>query len=177
MIWPSQLERTAREEEFIQRARKVDPVAFSWTPVLGFGPGSERSLASLRRCYALHAGTTLVPAAFYDRFTPALAHWLQRILLDVLQKATGPTRAPGGRLSTFIDLMVIDGTVVRLHDLLERTYLACRTNHTKAAAKLAVVMSVTGKRAHSVQLSPERRNDSKFQRVGPWGKGRSCCLT
>jgi putative transposase len=172
VISPRQLERTAREEGFIQRARKVDPVAFFWTLVLGFGAGSEKSLASLRRCYALHAGATLVPSAFYDRFTPALAQWLQRILLDVLQKTTGPARALGGRLSTFIDLMAIDGTVVRLHDLLEGAYPACRTNHTRAAAKLTVVMSVTGKGAHSVQLSPERRNDSTLVRVGPWVKGR-----
>ena len=114
--------------------------------MLGFGAGSEKSLASLRRCYALHAGVTLAPSAFYDRFTPALAQWLQRILLEVLQKSAGPSRALKGRLSAFIDLMAIDGTVVRLHDLLEGAYAACRTNHTKAAAKLTVVMSVTGKR-------------------------------
>ena len=107
IISPCQLERTAREEGFILRARKVDPVAFFWTLVLGFGAGSEKSLASLRRCYALHAGVTLAPSAFYDRFTPALAQWLQRILLEVLQKSAGPSRALKGRLSAFIDLMAI----------------------------------------------------------------------
>ena len=81
-----------------------------------------------------------------------------------------------GRLSAFIDLMAIDGTVVRLHDLLEGAYAACRTNHTKAAAKLTVVMSVTGKGAHSIQLSAERRNDSKLVRVGPWVKGSAAAL-
>jgi putative transposase len=172
VISPSQLEQTAREAGFIRRARKVEPVAFFWTLVLGFGAGAEKSLASLRRCYALYTGTPLVPSAFYDRFTPALAQWLQRILLEVLQKTAGPARALGGRLSSFIDLMAIDGTVVRLHDLLERAYPACRTNHTKAAAKLTVVMSVTGKGAHSVQLSSERRNDSKLLHVGPWVMGR-----
>lgn len=172
VISPSQLEKTAREEGFILRARKVDPVSFFWTLVLGFGAGSEKSLASLRRCYALHTGKTLVPSAFYDRFTPALARWLQRILLEVLQKTPGPARALGGRLSSFIDLMAVDGTVVRLHDLLEGAYPACRTNHTKAAAKLTLVMSVTGKGAHSVRLSSGRRNDSKLLHVGPWVKDR-----
>lgn len=172
VISPSRLEQTARETGFIRRSRKVDAVAFFWTLVLGFGAGAEKSLASLRRCYALHSGTPLVPSAFYDRFTPALAQWLQHILLEVLQKSAGPARALGGRLSSFVDLMAIDGTVVRLHDLLEPAYPACRTNHTKAAAKMTVVMSVTGKGAHSVQLSAERRNDSKLLRVGPWVKNR-----
>ena len=172
VISPSQLEQSAREEGFIQRTRKIEPVPFFWTLVLGFGAGAEKSLASLRRCYELYTGTVLVPSAFYDRFTPALAQWLQRILLEVLQKTAGPARALGGRLSAFIDLMAIDGTVIRLHDLLERAYPACRTNHTRAAAKLTVVMSVTGKGAHSVQLSSERRNDSKLLHVGPWVKDR-----
>lgn len=172
VISPSRLEQSAREAGFVRRSRKVDAVALFWTLVLGFGAGAEKSLASLRRCYALHTGTPLVPSAFYDRFTPALAQWLQRILLEVLQKSAGPARALGGRLSSFIDLMAIDGTVVRLHDLLEPAYPACRTNHTKAAAKMTVVMSVTGKGAHSVLLSAERRNDSKLLRVGPWVRDR-----
>lgn len=172
VISPSQLEQSARESGFIKRARKISPVAFFWTLVLGFGAGADKSLASLRRCYALHSGVTLVPSAFYDRFTPALVQWLQTILLEVLQKTAGPARALGGRLSAFIDLMAIDGTVIRLHDLLQDTYGACRTNHTKAAAKLTVVMSVTGKGAHSVQITAERRNDSKLLHVGPWVKDR-----
>lgn len=172
VISAKQLEETARESGFIVRVRKIEPVAFFWTLVLGFGAGTQKSLASLRRCYELHTGTTLVPSAFYDRFTAALAQWLQCILLEVLQKSACPTRALRGRLSSFIDLMAIDGTVIRLHDLLKETYAACRTNHTKAAAKLTVVMSVTGKGAHSIQLSAERRNDSKLLHVGPWVKGR-----
>lgn len=172
VISPTWLEETAGEEGFIQRSRKVNAAAFFWTLVLGFGAGAEKSLASLRRCYGLHTGIRLVPSAFYDRFTPALAQWLQRVLLEVLQKTSGPARALRGRLASFIDLMAIDGTVVRLHDLLENAYPACRTNHTKAAAKLTVVMSVVGKGAHSVQLTSARRHDSKLLHVGPWVKDR-----
>lgn len=172
VISPSRVKQTSQESGFIVRVRKIEPVAFFWTLVLGFGVGAHKSLASLRRCYELNTGTTLVPSAFYDRFTPTLVVWLQGILLEVLQKSAGPARALGGRLSAFIDLMAIDGTVIRLHDLLEKTYGACRTNHTKAAAKLTLVMSVTGKGAHSVQLTPERRNDSKLLHVGPWVKDR-----
>jgi len=172
VISRSELERSAREEGFIVRSRKVDAVAFFWTLVLGFGAGAQRSLAGLRRSYALHTGTALVPSAFYDRFTPALSQWLQRILLEVLERTAEPMRALKGRLAPFVDLVAVDGTVVRLHDLLEKAYPACRTNHTKAAAKLTVVMSVLGKGARTVQVTPERRHDSKLLRVGPWVKDR-----
>jgi putative transposase len=172
VVSPGRLKATAREEGFVRRGRKVDPVAFFWTLVLGFGAGPGKSLASLRRCYEAHTGVALVPSAFYDRFTPALARWLWRVLVEVLHKAQGPALALRGRLAPFVDLLAVDGTVVRLHDLLEKAYPACRTNHTKAAAKLTVVMSVVGKGAHSVQLSPERRHDSKLLRVGAWVKDR-----
>lgn len=172
VISKSRLACTAREEGFVVRSRKIDAVAFFWTLVLGFGAGSEKSLASLRRCYALQTGTTLVPSAFYDRFTPGLVRWLQRILLEVLERSSEPVRALRGRLAPFVDLVAVDGTVVRLHDLLEKSFPACRTNHTKAAAKLTVVMSVLGKGARTVQLSPERHHDSKLLRVGPWIKDR-----
>lgn len=172
VISKSGLERSSREEGFVVRSRKIDAVAFFWTLVLGFGAGSEKSLANLRRSYELHTGTTLVPSAFYDRFTPGLVRWLQRILLEVLERSAEPVRALGGRLAPFIDLVAVDGTVVRLHDLLEKSFPACRTNHTKAAAKLTVVMSVLGKGARTVQLSPERQHDSKLLRVGPWVKNR-----
>jgi len=55
---------------------------------------------------------------------------------------------------------------------LENTYPACRTNHTKAAAKLTVVMSVAGKGAHTVQLTSARLHDSKLLHVGAWVKER-----
>ena len=143
-----------------------------WTLVLGYAAGSDKSLASLRRCYSLYTGTTLVPSAFYDRFTPALEQWLKRILLEVLERSAEPARALRGRLAPFIDLVAVDGTVVRLHDLLEKSFPSCRTNHTKAAAKLTVVMSVLGKGARTVQLTPERHHDSKLLHIGPWVKDR-----
>lgn len=172
VISPGHLARTAREEGFVTRSRKVKPAAFFWTLVLGFGAGSEKSLASLRRCYALHTGTALAPSAFYDRFTPGLVRWLRRLLLEVLERSAEPARALRGRLSSFIDLVAVDGTVVRLHDMLAQSFPACRTNHTKAAAKLTVVMSVLGKGARTVRISPERRHDSTLLTVGSWVKGR-----
>jgi putative transposase len=72
------LERTAREAGLLQRRRKVEPHALFWTLVLGFGAGRERTLAGLRRSFERATRTTLVPSAFYDRFTPQLASALWR---------------------------------------------------------------------------------------------------
>ena len=166
------LETTAREEGFIVRSRKIDPVAFFWTLVLGFGIGAEKSFAGLRRCYQVETGTTLVPSAFYDRFTQALIRWLRRVTTHVLSSSAEPSRALRGRLAGFADVLAVDGTVLRLHELLQKAYPACRTNHTKAAAKLTVLMSVVGRGPRTIQLSPERTNDSKLLRVHKWVEGR-----
>ena len=107
VISASQLEERAREAGFIQRSRKIDAVAFFWTLVPDFGAGAHKSLASLRRCYAVHTGATLVPSAFYDRFTSALVAWLQSILLEVLQKSASLARALGGRLCAFLDFRLV----------------------------------------------------------------------
>jgi hypothetical protein len=68
-------------------------------------------------------------------------HTVVGILLEKLQHKT-PKMA--GILEGFRDVLATDSTLVRLHGLLERSYPANWTNHTKAVAKLHVVMSVKG---------------------------------
>jgi len=61
---------------------------------------------------------------------------------------------------------------VKVHDLLERRYPACRTNHTRAAAKLHLVMSVKGRGPRSVKLTSGRQHDGPVFRVGRWVRDR-----
>jgi len=56
--------------------------------------------------------------------------------------------------------------------MLKATYTACRTNHTKAAAKLHVVFSVVGQSAQQIQLTSERKHESKMLKIGDWVNGR-----
>lgn len=51
-LFPTEfLRQKADETGLIQRDRKVDPVAFFWTLVLGFGIGTARKIADLHRGY------------------------------------------------------------------------------------------------------------------------------
>ena len=72
------IRKTASETDFIKRQRKVDPVVFLWSLILGFGVGLQRTLADLRRAYETQAGHQIVPSAYYDRFTPELVKFLKR---------------------------------------------------------------------------------------------------
>ena len=147
-LFPQDYLREQAEKTYvIQRERKVDIIALFWTLVLGFGIGKDRKIADLRHGYIIATGQWICRSAFYDRFTPAclhaccLTHADRQALVNFLREAvvfamrsvcpTAPALA--GPLCAFVDLILIDATVIRLHELLKNAYAACRTNHTKAA--------------------------------------------
>ncbi len=166
------LNALAVETGVVRRRRKVDPMALFWTIVLGFGAGGERQLAGLRRMYQKSTGTTLVPSSFYDRFTRSLAVLFRRVAGEMMEKLAQTEASFAGVLSSFRDVVATDSTLVRLHDLLEKRFPACRTNHTKASAKLHVVMSVKGQGPRSVKLTSGRRHDGPVFQVGRWVRDR-----
>jgi IS4 transposase len=150
----------------------VDPAAFFWTLVLGFGVGAARTFAALRRCYQVETGVTLAPSAFYDRFTGSLTELMREAVAMVLGKCAEPSRALKGRLAAFKDLVLADGSVLRLHDMLEQVYPGCRTNHSKAAAKLHMVVSAVAKGPRTVRITSERVAERRVLPIGPWVEGR-----
>lgn len=168
----AELEHLAYESGMVRRRRKVDPSAMLWTLVLGFATGRERTLAGLRRMYQRATGTSLVPSAFYDRFTPELARFLRAVVGELSGRLAEHEPACEGLLSKFTDVVVSDASVVKLHRMLARRYPGTRTNSSPAAAKLHLVMSVMGKGLERVKLTGERANDHRTLRMGPWVAGR-----
>ena len=164
--------KTAREVGWVKRQRKIDPVSFFWTLVLGFGTGVDRMIADLRRAYELATNTQLVPSGFYTRFTPSLVAFLKEAIRHASQTLAEPVEKLKDVLKPFIDLVVIDSTVIRLHELLEKYYKACRTNHSKSALKLNMIISVFGISPRTVRIASERTWEGKLLRIGPWVKGR-----
>ena len=81
-------------------------------------------------------------------------------------------RANGGVLEGFRDVLVADATVVKLHRLLARRFPGTRKNSSPAAAKLHLVMSVSGGGAHKVKVTGERASDHRTLQMGPWVEGR-----
>lgn len=170
------IHRVARETGAAVRRRKVDIAGLFWAVVLGFGISKKRSMAELRRSYA-GATKSIEESSFYDRFTGGFAELLRR----AVHFAAESLHEAGGRaqkaLSVFTDVLAIDSTVIRLHELLMRDYPATRTNTSKAAAKLHVVMSAGECSAQAVRLTHERVSDqSPWRRVGQWVAGRLLLL-
>lgn len=166
------LNRLARATGAVVRQRKVKIAEFFWTLVLGFGVGRERTIAGLRREYEKTSGQNIEESSFYDRFTPGLVRMLKQAVGHALGQSLGVGRALRGHLEAFRDVIMTDSTVIRLHDLLEDVYPACRTNHTKAALKAHAVISVTGAGKQSIKITSERRHDGPVFQVGKWVAGR-----
>ena len=157
----------------VRRARKVDIVSLVWTLVLGFQVGHERSLVGLRQAYEKLAEHTLVASGFYKRLTAKLARLMKSLALEALKQTAPALGLPSGSLAGFRELLAIDACVIRLHDLLARDFPGCRTNQSKSAAKLHMVMSVTDGSARRVKVTDERTSDvTPWKRVGKWVEGR-----
>jgi len=166
------IRKLAVEEGVIQRRRRVDPVALFWVVVLSVSPSGGRRLAELHRSYEKVTGCRLARSSFHQRFTPAFARLLKRIMTHSMEQLAA-SAGQGVRLFAGIrEVLCIDSTVVRLHDALARRYPACRTNHTQAAAKLHVVLNVRGEGPQSVKLTSERVHDGPVLQAGRWVAGR-----
>jgi hypothetical protein len=96
--------------------------------------------------------------------------------VDRLAEPSGELRE---HLSRFKDLVVADATVIRLRDALAGAYAACRTNHTRAAMKLHLVMSVFGAGARKVTVTGASTSaaDSASARGSPGGSCSSTSAT
>lgn len=160
----------ARNTGAVKRQGKVDIYKFVMSLVLGFSAGDKRTLAALRRSYEHFARHTIEESAYYKRFSAGLVSLLKELVVRSLDDLAGAGRAFQGALAQFRDVMITDSTVVRLQDLLAKKFPACRTNHTLAALKAHVIISVRGVGRSSVKVTPERAHDGPVFRVGRWVK-------
>jgi len=129
-------------------------------------------LAGLRRAFEKATGTTVVPSAFYGRLTPRLVRLFKAVLGEVMDRTAKMNGAMRGVLANFRDVLLTDSTVIRLHDLLQKAFPACRTNHTQAALKAHIILSVTGRGPASVKVTSERVHDGPVLRAGRWVRDR-----
>lgn len=162
------IEQRADELDVVERDRKVDIVALLWTLVLGWPAAAKRSIASLRRAYQWAAGHRLARSSFHNRLSEKLLTLLKSCLSTLLERARNQSSSYHGlAFRNFEDVLAIDSTVLRLHDMLEDVYPGCSDG--VATAKLDVVMNIADASPNRVQIAEGRQSDQAFwQRIGPW---------
>lgn len=166
------LEELAHETGAWRRRRKISASWFFWTVVLGFSVGNHRTIAGLRRSFEKAVGRSIVPSAFYDRFTPKFVTFLKAILAEVMDKMSCDLTPLKEHLATFRDILITDSTLIRLHDMLEGAFPSVWTHFMKASVKAHVVLSVRAGGMNSVKLSPGSQHDGPRFRAGAWMRGK-----
>jgi putative transposase len=164
----------ARASGFERRAaRKCSPLAFLVVVVLGYGVEIKRSLSALLRFFKTITGVDMVRSAFQKRFNTGSVAFLRAVFIEAtLRHGAHVGRKIGGKLSRFRDVSAIDATVIRLRDFLATRFAACRTNHTKAAAKLHTVLSLSRQVVARVAITSERVGDRACLDIGAWMRGQ-----
>ena len=172
LVSHQKLTSIAKKVGLQKRKRKVSPVSLFWTVVLGFGAGQAKTIAALRRLYQTMTKTTIVSSSFYDRFTKELTLFFRKVVAELITKLAAVRPKYQGIFKKFEDVFIIDATVVRLHHLLEKKYPSTWTNHTKASAKLSMVICVHDASPRSIKVTEGRRHECKKFRVGKWISGK-----
>jgi IS4 transposase len=175
---PRAIQRIARESGFVQRHRKLDPVAFLYTLAFETGPQLSRTLEALRDSYNKRTPDPILSAGgFYERFTPQLVEFLRQCVahgLGQLRAAPGNRLTP--KLARFTDLLIQDSTVIRLFAALSKVYPPARiAKNTKskrtAGVKVATLFSARANGPARLELFPESTSEIDTLKIGPWVKG------
>ena len=169
-LFPSELlEGRAEELGVVERDGKLQMPAFVWSFVFGFAAGESRTLAGFRRSYNSTADKSLSPGGFYQRLTPTLAEYLRDLVEHGLDEVAVPNTVTDD-LSRFRDVMVADGTILRLHRFLADEYEPRKGE--QGGARLHLLHNVTDQTIEQFSVTDEKAHDSTEFETGPWLEDR-----
>jgi putative transposase len=170
---PDELRSVAKETGMSVRYRKVDPVQIFWVLILSFGVKLERTLAGMKRNYEEWTGKTLCYGSWFERFNPELAAFLKACAAIGLEKmARMASRTLSEKLQSFKDILIIDSTIIRLHEALAKKFPATRSRKVAAGVKVSVLISAVANGPRTVTIHGERTGEVKTLSIGHWIKDR-----
>jgi IS4 transposase len=167
------LEDHAEAVGVVERDGKLQLPPLVWSFAFGFAAGESRTLAGFRRCYNATADEPLSPGGFYQRLTPTFAEYLRDLVEFGLDEVAVP-HTISDELDRFRDVMIADGTVLRLHEFLCEAYEA--RYEEQAGARLHLLHNVTDQTIDQFSITDERAHDSTQLDTGSWLEGRLALL-
>jgi len=173
-LLPSEaLEDHAEAVGVIERDGKLQIPPLVWSFAFGFATGESRTLAAFRRSYNSTADETLSPGGYYQRLTPNLATYLRDLVEARLDEVAVPHTVTD-EFERFRDVMISDGTIVRLNELLSDEFQARKED--QAGARLHLVHNVTDQTIDQFSITDEKAHDSTEFDTGSWLEGRLALL-
>jgi len=101
--------------------------------------------------------------------TPTLAEYFSDLVETVLDEVAVLDTA-GVSVDRFRDVMIADGTVLRLHELLSEEYKA--RHEEQPGANLHLLHNATDKTIERFEITHKKTHDSSLFKTGSWLQGR-----
>lgn len=155
-------QRLARETSFVQRDSKLDGARFLQTLVFTYLADPDATLEQLTQTAAA-LDVDITPSGLTQRFSPAAATFLQRVLALAVQRvlAADPLAIP--ILEQFAGVFIEDSTIIVLPAALRELWRGCgsATEQGQAAVKLTVRLDLTTGQLAGLSLHDGRVHDRR----------------
>jgi len=135
-LFTTTADQLARQTGFVRRASKLTGAVFSQTVVFTWLADPEATLETMTQT-AASLGTPITPQALDERFQPAAARFLERLLARAMTQVVTADPVTIPLLQRFAGVYLQDSTVIRLPDALEAEWPGCGGS-TESASTAAI---------------------------------------
>jgi hypothetical protein len=155
-------QRLARETTFVQRESKLDGATFVQTLLFTYLADPEATLDELTQTAAA-LNVDITTSGLTQRFTPAAATFLQRVLALAVQRVLAADRLAIPILEQFAGVYIEDSTIIVLPPALRELWHGCgsATEQGEAAIKLTLRLELASGPLAGLSLHDGRVHDSR----------------
>ena len=161
----SHLTVRGRETGHCRRLRDVTPQRLVCALVEALGSRKVDTIADLLRSFNARTGLNTRYKAFYNRLAqPTFPFFMQQVFLDLLRKLSQNVLRPatGGKLSSFSDVWVQDGSSFAVHDALAEVFGGRFTKIRPAAVELHTCTSLFRDQVLRAEVAPDKDPERRF---------------
>lgn len=159
------VDAAARATGFMQRKRKVTPLALLVACLSSLTVGDTHWLADIQRALNAQLGTPLQYKPFHNQLSKqAFPEFVRELFSLALGQLVLPVleAVPGDRLSRFKDIVLQDGTSMAVKDSLADVWPGRFTKVSPAAIELHVAMSLSQDNPILVTLAADKESERQF---------------
>jgi Transposase DDE domain len=162
ILFTTTAEQLARQTGFVRRSSKLTGPVFAQTVVFTWLADPQATLEAMAQT-AAGLGTSITPQGLDERFHPAAARFLERLLASAMTQLVTADPVTIPLLQRFAGVYVQDSTVIRLPDALEEVWPGCggsADSAGKAAVRFFVRLDLQSGTLTRLVPLPARVSDS-----------------
>lgn len=156
------VEATARQTKFVQRASGITGLNFLRAVVLGFLEKPDSSLNEIAQSF-LDVGVQVTAQGVDDRINPFSVAFLQAIFRQALELFKNKSPLPVSILQQFSAIYIVDSSVKALPENMAAEYPGCGGKGSKAALKIQLVFEFLCGNLKQIEFQSGTAPDQGYQ--------------